>query len=167
MRTLRYALFAAAALAVTAACSDGVTSPGAQAATGSAFFTAIDTTTEPDSVIGGYGCEPTGGYKCFEYEPCTGTEYVVTPDTICEKRGMQSTESNLLFGPTVSTDTTPTPPPAPAPKPSPIVPQDSVIGGYGSGSTGGLEYQDFEYDPETGTETVVTPDTTPDPTIDH
>lgn len=40
---------------------------------------------------------------------------------------------------------------------------DSVQSGYGTESTGGLEYESFEYDPETGTETVVTddPDATP------
>jgi hypothetical protein len=36
---------------------------------------------------------------------------------------------------------------------------DSVCAGYGSGSTGGIEYECFEYEPETGTEYVVTPDT--------
>ena len=35
---------------------------------------------------------------------------------------------------------------------------DSVAAGYGNESTGGLEYESFEYDPETGTETVVTDD---------
>jgi hypothetical protein len=38
-----------------------------------------------------------------------------------------------------------------------------VQAGYGNGSTGGIEYDRFEYDPETGTETVVTADTTPRP----
>lgn len=157
MRPFRYALLAAAALAVTAACGRDVTAPGGPSVAGP-FFTAIDTTADPDSVIGGYGCEPTGGldYRCFEYEPCTGTEYVVTPDTLCEKREMETTEPRSLLSPTVTADTTPAPPPAPTP--SPIVPQDSVIGGYGSGSTGGLEYDDFEYDPRTGTEYVATPD---------
>jgi hypothetical protein len=40
-----------------------------------------------------------------------------------------------------------------------IAPEDSVCSGYGSGSTGGIEYECFEYEPETGTEYVVTPDT--------
>jgi hypothetical protein len=53
--------------------------------------------------------------------------------------------------------TPPTPPPPPPPPPP--VPEDSVVGGYGSGSTGGLEYETFEYEPETQTEYVVTPDT--------
>ena len=35
---------------------------------------------------------------------------------------------------------------------------DSVAAGYGTESTGGIEYETFEYDPETGTETVVTSD---------
>ncbi|HEU0054607.1 MAG TPA: hypothetical protein VFQ39_15575, partial [Longimicrobium sp.] len=35
---------------------------------------------------------------------------------------------------------------------------DSVSSGYGSESTGGIEYQQFEYDPETGTEYVATAD---------
>ena len=43
---------------------------------------------------------------------------------------------------------------------APPVPEDSVVGGYGSGPTGGIEYTEFEYEPETGTEYVVTPDTT-------
>ena len=38
---------------------------------------------------------------------------------------------------------------------------DSVSAGYGSGSTGGLEYETFEYEPETGTEYAATCDTTP------
>jgi hypothetical protein len=41
-------------------------------------------------------------------------------------------------------------------------PADSVQSGYGCCSTGGIEYQSFEYDPATGTETVVTCDP-PDP----
>ena len=94
-------------------------------------------TASTDSVISGYGCEATGGleYECFEYDPCTGTEYVVCPDT-----------------------TTPPPPPppppgpAPAPAPAPPATQDSVIAGYGSGSTGGIGYEDFAYDPATRAE---------------
>lgn len=162
MRPFLYAFIAAAALVISAACNGDVTAPGGPAVGSGPSFTAIDTTADPDSVIGGYGCEPTGGldYKCFEYEPCTGTEYVVTPDTTCEKREMETTEPRSLLAPTVTADTTPAP--APAPRASPIVPQDSVIGGYGSGSTGGLEYDDFEYDPETGTEYVTTPDRDPD-----
>src|SRR5687767_13224984 len=49
----------------------------------------------------------------------------------------------------------PTPPPPPPPTPTET---DSVQGGYGNESTGGIDYQEFEYDPETGTETVVTED---------
>jgi hypothetical protein len=49
----------------------------------------------------------------------------------------------------------PTPPPPPPPT---TTESDSVQSGYGSESTGGIEYQEFEYDPETGTETVVTSD---------
>jgi len=52
------------------------------------------------------------------------------------------------------------PPPPPPPPPTPIVPEDSVVGGYGSESTGGAEHLPFEYEPEAGTEYVVTPDTT-------
>jgi hypothetical protein len=52
------------------------------------------------------------------------------------------------------------PAPAPPPPPSPTC-YDSVYTGYGSGSTGGLEYESFEYEPETGTEYVATCDTTP------
>ncbi|HEX6747038.1 MAG TPA: hypothetical protein VF092_07040 [Longimicrobium sp.] len=37
--------------------------------------------------------------------------------------------------------------------------EDSVISGYGSPATGGIEYETFEYDPATGTEYVATPDT--------
>ncbi|HEU0014630.1 MAG TPA: hypothetical protein VFQ45_13155 [Longimicrobium sp.] len=59
----------------------------------------------------------------------------------------------------LSAPTSPTPPPPPPP--GPTTPEDSVQSGYGSGSTGGIEYQNFEYEPETGTEYVATPDTTP------
>jgi len=38
---------------------------------------------------------------------------------------------------------------------------DSVAAGYGSCCTGGLEYEEFEYESETGTEYVATCDTTP------
>lgn len=31
---------------------------------------------------------------------------------------------------------------------------DSVVAGYGTCCTGGIEYTEFEYDPDTGTETV-------------
>jgi hypothetical protein len=89
-------------------CSRDVTAPGGPTIAGSPnlsplFSTAADTTST-DSVIGGYGCNPTGGleYQCFEYEPCTGTEYVVCPDTTVD-----------------DPDPSPTPTPKPAPAPSP------------------------------------------------
>ncbi|HEX6370697.1 MAG TPA: hypothetical protein VF006_17375 [Longimicrobium sp.] len=93
MRTLRFTLLASAAL-VFAACSGDVVSPDGTTTTPS--FTG--STAESDSVVAGYGCESTGGieYECFEYDPCTGTEYVACPDTT----------------------TPPPPPPPPAPKPT-------------------------------------------------
>lgn len=154
MRAIRPILLAstAATVLVAAACSRDASAPVGPTIAGapsvSPFFTAATDTTSSDSVIAGYGCHATGGleYECFEYEPCTGTEYVVCPDT------------------TGSSDPEPTPtgPTAPKSTSGSTTTQDSVTSGYGSGSTGGLEYDRFEYDPETGTEPVVT-DTTPKP----
>jgi hypothetical protein len=62
-------------------------------------------------------------------------------------------------GPSYLGSPTPPPPTPPPPPPPPIVPEDSVVGGYGTESTGGTEHLPFEYEPETGTEYVVTPDT--------
>lgn len=150
MRTLRYALLAAA-LTITAACGRDLTAPAGRSVAGGPFFTAIDTTADPDSVIGGYGSECPGPLECLMPNPCGQA-----PDKACYNTDPDDPEPG--FGDSTSTGTTP----PPAPKPSPTVPQDSVIGGYGSGSTGGLEYDDFEYDPETGTEYVATPDRDPD-----
>lgn len=121
------------------------------------------TVTPTDSVQGGYGSGSTGGleYTCFEYDPATQTEYVVTEDPDATSKGLTCTTTS---DPEM---TSPTPPPPPPPSPSryvsttpPPAPQDSVQSGYGSGSTGGLEYENFEYEPETGTEYEATPDTT-------
>lgn len=150
MRPFRFALLASAAV-VFAACSDGVVAPdGRSIDRGPSPFFSTGTTTETDSVQAGYGCPATGGleYECFEYEPCTGTEYVVCPDT------------------TVNDDPEFIGPPAPPKTGSTsggstggtTAPQDSVTSGYGNESTGGIDYDRFEYDPETGTEPVVTPD---------
>lgn len=46
---------------------------------------------------------------------------------------------------------------------SPPAESDSVVAGYGCPATGGLEYENFEYDPETGTEYCATNDTTTAP----
>lgn len=94
MRTPRPILLASAAAAVllAAACSGDVTAPGSPTIAGdetpeptlSPFFVVAGRdTTGTDSVIGGYGSNPCGGldYHEFEYEPDTGTEYVVCPDT--------------------------------------------------------------------------------------
>ncbi len=48
--------------------------------------------------------------------------------------------------------------PTPPPPPPPVVPEDSVMAGYGSESTGGIEHLCFEYSPETGTEYVASSD---------
>jgi hypothetical protein len=101
MRSFRFTLLASAAV-VFAACSDGVVAPDAFIARSpSPFFSTAGSTTETDSVQAGYGCEATGGieYECFEYDPCTGTEYVVCPDT-------------------TTAPPPPPPPPPPAPKPT-------------------------------------------------
>lgn len=131
MRTFRFVLLASAGLAF-ASCGRDVTAPDAATpgspSSLSPFFAGA--TADTDSVIAGYGCESTGGldYECFEYDPCTGTEYVVCPDT-------------------TTAPPPPPPPPPPAPKPTSPTPtaptpttRDSVISGYGSGGTGGIEY---------------------------
>lgn len=112
---------AAAAVLLAAACSRDATAPRGPTIAGapeaepsrSPFYLGATTpdTTTTDSVIGGYGCNPTGGldYQCFEYEPCTGTEYVVCPDTTGTSRGLEPTPT----GPTPA----PAPPPAPTPAP--------------------------------------------------
>lgn len=96
------------ALAGAAACADSASTPtgvdaGARALTAPAPTPAPapapTTTTCPvssDSVVAGYGSCSTGGieYQNFEYEPETGTEYVVTPDTACAEKGMTSTSSD-------------------------------------------------------------------------
>ena len=64
------------------------TAPAAPAAAGAprlVLAVGVDTTTKrtcSDSVAAGYGNECTGGicYERFEYDPETGTEYVVTCD---------------------------------------------------------------------------------------
>lgn len=92
----------------------------------------------------GYGSNPCGGldYQEFEYDPDTGTEYVVCPDSTgrapawIRSRGPRRPPKST--SPTSGSTTT-----------------DSVTSGYGSGSTGGIEY-----DPETGTEPVVRDTTT-------
>jgi hypothetical protein len=102
MRTPRPILLAsaAAAMLIAAACNGDVTAPSSPTPV-RPFFTAADTGVSSDSIIAGYGCETTGGldYECFEYDPCTGTEYVVCPDT-----------------------TTPPPPPPPPSSPTPTSP---------------------------------------------
>ncbi len=69
----------AAAWLVAACAQDGLTAARPHAPA----FTAVTDTSVTDSVCAGYGSGSTGGieYECFEYEPETGTEYVVTPDT--------------------------------------------------------------------------------------
>lgn len=47
--------------------------------------------------------------------------------------------------------------------PSPVTCTDSVAAGYGNECTGGICYEEFRYDPETGTEYVVTCDPDPAP----
>lgn len=146
----------------------GPTIAGAPSA--SPLYTVGTDTTSTDSVIGGYGCNPTGGldYPCFEYEPCTGTEYVVCPDTTVDDPDPSPTPtptpapgptSPTLAAPTTGTTSGSTTGTTSGSTPGGTTTQDSVQSGYGSGSTGGIDYDRFEYDPETGTEPVV-PDTT-------
>ncbi|HEU0014629.1 MAG TPA: hypothetical protein VFQ45_13150, partial [Longimicrobium sp.] len=61
----------------------------------------------------------------------------------------------LLIG--VTSPTSPTPPPPPPSGDEPVE-SDSVYTGYGNCATGGIDYEVFEYDPDTCTETVVTTD---------
>jgi hypothetical protein len=194
MPTLRPTLLASAAAAVVlaaAACSSDATAPEAPAAVSApqsslvplslSASAAVDTSST-DSIAPGYGTNPCGGleYQHFEYDPETGTEYIVCSDTTAAKKELEPTPTDPP--PPPATSPAPTPAPAPAPAPAPTsgdtVPKDSIItgypgpapqptepdsvqSGYGSGSTGGLEYDRFEYEPETGTEYVATPDATP------
>ena len=146
-------LFPIAAFLAAAACSGDALAPDPAA------LRTTSPITPEDSVYSGYGSGSTGGleYQCFEYEPETGTEYVATPDSTCSTGGLEY-ESTSTF-PTY------TPPPPPPPSRAtgyfPIVgpaESDSVQAGYGTESTGGIDYDCFEYDPQTGTETVVTDD---------
>jgi hypothetical protein len=144
----------AAGLLALAACAGDATGPRPGAPSRDYTPTAPE-----DSVISGYGNPGTGGleYTCFEYEPETGTEYVATPDTTPSRYELQCTS------------TTPLPPPPPpampagpgmlvAPVPLEPAESDSVVGGYGTPPTGGLDYTCFEYDPATSTEYVVSDD---------
>lgn len=182
MRSFRFALLASAAV-VFAACNDGVVAPGGPTIAGSPstpslnpFFTAATDTAVTDSVAPGYGCHATGGleYECFEYEPCTGTEYVVCPDTTGGSNDPGYTDSGSTGGTTGGTSGGTTGGTSGGTSGGSTggtsggttggtnggttAPQDSVVSGYGSESTGGIDYDRFEYDPETGTEPVVTSD---------
>ena len=184
MRTPGPILLASLALLSIAGCGRDATAPlapAARVAAAGGLFTEIIPPAE-DSVAPGYG-GPCGGieYERFEYDPATGTEYVVCADTTADTTTWRSDCPALEPG-EAARPTCPTPPPPPPPTtqpapttttpsqpaptpppPSPIVPQDSVESGYGSDPTGGIEYRDFEYEPDTGTEYVATPDTTPPP----
>jgi hypothetical protein len=162
MRASRPVLLASAVFVLTAACSRDVTAPAGPTIAGVAdkpepsltpFYLAgaAPDTAQTDSVIGGYGTNPCGGldYQDFEYDPETGTEYVVCPDTTGTSGGLEPTPTSPA-------------PKATAPTSGSTTTTDSVTSGYGSGSTGGIDYDQFEYDPETGTGPVVT-DTTPKP----
>ena len=48
------------------------------------------TAAEQDSVVSGYGNENTGGaeHLAFEYDPGTGTEYVVSSDSAAAQKGL-------------------------------------------------------------------------------
>ena len=97
MRTTRFALLASAAV-VFAACNDGVVAPAGPTIAGSPttpslspfFAVSTDTAVASDSVIAGYGNQCTGGidYQNFEYDPETGTEPVVCPDTTGQTKGL-------------------------------------------------------------------------------
>jgi hypothetical protein len=160
MPTLRPILLASAAAAVliAAACSRDVTAPGGPTIAGSPVSPTVGLfsispsadTSGTDSVIGGYGCGP-AEYQSFEYEPATGTEYVVCTDSVGVTRRLVSSGDTTpppppapapapkpAPAPAPSTTTqTPAPAPAPAPAPTPKpAPEDSVIAGYGNESTG-------------------------------
>ena len=88
---LRAGLLAApaAGLLALAACAGDATVPDPGAPRLSYYPAA-----ESDSVISGYGNPGTGGleYSCFEYEPETGTEYVVSDDPKCASKELQPTQ---------------------------------------------------------------------------
>jgi hypothetical protein len=156
MRTSRPILFATAALALAAACTGDVTAPDASVPSVAPLLSTAP--AEEDSVISGYGCPSTGGidYLPFEYDPETGTEYCVTTDTTTAPPPpppppppSTTSPAPAPTSPTTTPTTTPPPPPPPAP-------QDSVVSGYGNDPTGGIDYKEFEYDPDTRTEYVPT-----------
>lgn len=148
MRTPRPILLAsaAAALLVAAACSRDAATPASPTILGAAslspFYTAGTDTTSTDSVVAGYGCSPTGGldYQCFEYEPCTGTEYVVCPDTTTDDPSPAPTATASGTASTDSTSGGSTGGTSGGSTGGTTTPEDSVQSGYGSGSTGGIEY---------------------------
>ena len=95
-----------AAAAVAAACAESATAPKAAPAGGPSRYYRVDTIPCTDSVMAGYGNCSTGGfdYQCFEYDPATQTEYVVTCDPDAGSKDL-----------TYQTDTTAPPPPPPPP----------------------------------------------------
>ena len=105
MRTPRPTLFATALLlaaACTDAAPDGPTIVGAPSPSIAPFFSTAPLPAEEDSVHAGYGGPCTGGleYEVFEYDPETGTEYIVCSDTAVKRD-------------TTVKPTPPPPPPAP------------------------------------------------------
>lgn len=148
MRTPRPLLLASAATAVlvAAACSGDVAAPAASGITGVAavipFYSTTGDTADTDSVVAGYGNEPCG-HLDFEYEPDTGTEYVVCPDTApapaAAPRSLLVTGATST-GSTTSSDSTGSTSGGSTGSGGSTTPQDSVQSGYGSGSTGGIDY---------------------------
>ena len=121
MRTPRLVLLtAAAALSIAAGCSEDVAAPGGPTIAGSPvspatglFSVSPGATATEDSVIAGYGNEACGGleYQSFEYDPATGTEYIVCKDTTIKR------DTTLKPTPTSPAPTSPAPTsPTPAPK---------------------------------------------------
>lgn len=149
---------AAAAVLVAAACSRDVTAPGGPTIAGSpvspvaGLFSVSPTadTTGTDSIIGGYGSCGPAEYQSFEYDPATGTEYVVCSDsTGATRRLIAAGDTTPPPAPAPTPAPKPVPAPAPAPAPAPVPkpaptptpsPSDSVVAGYGNENTGGGSY---------------------------
>ncbi|HEU4453961.1 MAG TPA: multicopper oxidase domain-containing protein [Longimicrobium sp.] len=56
------------------------------------------TAAEQDSVVSGFGNESTGGaeHLAFEYDPATGTEYVISSDSVAAEKGLVATGTTTV-----------------------------------------------------------------------
>lgn len=141
MRTPRPILLASAAAAalMAAACSGDVTAPAAPGIAGVAtvtpFHSTAGDTPEADSVVAGYGsCGLDFGYYP-DYEVCPDTTPAPAPGP-----GSLFVTGATSTGSTTSSDSTGSTSTGSTGSGGSVTPRDSVQSGYGSGSTGGIDY---------------------------